>query len=87
MPPQKRRNKTRIYVDAALCIKIRDFAALWKSTFGEDISEIEMGRIFGEFGKLNLLEVKKTRDFYAKPTPVRRRNSVQDAQKACSRPY
>jgi hypothetical protein len=61
MPPQKRRNKAACKVDIALVIKLKEFRQQWKSLFGEEISQIEMTKIFGEFGKLDLKGVMEFR--------------------------
>lgn len=54
MPPQKRRNKVDCEIDIALSIKLKEFRQQWKTLVGQDISQIEMTKIFGEFGKLDL---------------------------------
>lgn len=59
MPPQKKRNKKKIEVDITLCIKLDQFRKQWESMFEEPISEIEMTKIFGEFGKIDLNQVKR----------------------------
>lgn len=57
MPPQKTRNKVDCEVDIALTIKLTEFRKQWRNLFGEEISQIEMTKIFGEFGKLDLKAV------------------------------
>ena len=48
-----------IRVDIALCIRLDQFRKQWESMFGEPISEIEMTKIFGEFGKMDLNQIKR----------------------------
>jgi hypothetical protein len=59
MPPLKKRNKSRMYVDIALCIRLDQFRKQWELMFGEPISEIEMTKIFGEFGKIDMNLIKR----------------------------
>jgi hypothetical protein len=55
----KTRNKKMIRVDIALCIRLDQFRKQWEAMFGEPISEIEMTKIFGEFGKMDFDQIKK----------------------------
>jgi hypothetical protein len=48
-------------VDISLVITLSKFRKMWELTFGEPISEIEMTKIFGEFGKLDMNTIKKWR--------------------------
>ena len=59
MPPIKTRNRKRLYVDIAFSIRLDQFRRQWEALFEEPISEIEMTKIFGEFGKIDLKEVRK----------------------------
>jgi hypothetical protein len=59
MPRAKKRDKRKIEVDMVLCIKLNQFRKQWESMFDEPISEIEMTKIFGEFGKIDLNQVKR----------------------------
>jgi hypothetical protein len=61
MPPQKTRNKKMMRVDIALSIRLDQFRKQWELMFGEPISEIEMTKIFGEYGNIDLKIVKEMR--------------------------
>jgi hypothetical protein len=62
MTRPKLRNKRKIAVDISLVITLDKFRKSWELMFGEPISNIEMTKIFGEFGKLDMNTVKKWRD-------------------------
>jgi len=62
MPRPKTRNKTREYIDIALKVKLNNYKKLWEITFGESLSEIEISKLFGEFGNMDITLVKRYRD-------------------------
>jgi len=57
----KIRNRKIMAVDISLYLTLSKFRKLWEATWGEPISEIEMTKIFGEFGKLDIKTVKEMR--------------------------
>lgn len=61
MSRPKIRDKTTMNVDIVLKVKLSQFRKQWEQIFGEPISEIEMTKIFGEFGKIDFEIVKKYR--------------------------
>ena len=62
MARQKTRDKKRIDVDITLCIRLDQFRKQWENLFGEPISEIEMTKIFGEFGKIDLKVAREMKE-------------------------
>jgi len=51
---QKTREATRKVIDRALDLRLRQLCQEWERLLGTPISEIEMGRLFAEFGKMDV---------------------------------
>lgn len=51
-----------MHVDSALAFAISKFRKLWEETYGEPISEIEMTKMFGEYGQLDIKKLKEIRE-------------------------